>query len=405
MKIRELTQKAENLIEQGDNAKQRQLHYQQEVISARAQVISAYARLETAESETDENGNPTGDVSGARAAVYAAQALLKSAESGLAEANRQLEGIQKRKMDAVHEFEKYNAVEESNMSKLAELQQKRFGTNVNAFMADLAARMNSGEQARVQLLASMGIVASAKTFSATNCYQENHNEKYHSGMRENRASDDIKVFSSKVYQDIVDELKANGVEYKAIHSFGRTRTSEEIAAMISGGDLTEGSCSSLAFAFIGNEAGYYVLDFRDGNSRKFFATRESIKKIASLPGVVSNIEYGTDDVACVEKLLKNVSSGKNYYLATGGHAAIIRQNGNHLEYLELQHPGNGNGWHKLDDNILINRFGCSKKRRYKISNFLIETESLSKSQEFLDILGYINTNSNEQRKGSSGYVK
>lgn len=166
MKIRELTNKAENLIEQGENAKQRQVHYQQQANSARAQVMSAYARLEAAASETDEEGNPTGDVSGARAEVYAAQALLESAEQGLAEANQQLEGIGRRKMDAVHEIERYEAVEEGNMSKLAELQRKRFGANANAFMADLAARMNSGEQARQQLLRSMGMSAPGKTYSA-----------------------------------------------------------------------------------------------------------------------------------------------------------------------------------------------------------------------------------------------
>ncbi len=163
MKIRELTNKAENLIEQGENAKQRQKYYQQQVNSARAQVMSAYARLEAA-AETDEEGNATGDVYGARAEVYAAQALLESAEAGLVEANRQLEGIQRHKMEAVLEIERYEAVEEGNMSKLAELQNKRFGANANAFMADLAARMNSGEQARLQLLSSMGIVTSAKTF-------------------------------------------------------------------------------------------------------------------------------------------------------------------------------------------------------------------------------------------------
>lgn len=167
MKIREITQKAENLIEQGENAKQRQVHYQQQANSARAQVMSAYARLEAAASETDEQGNSTGDVSGARAAVYAAQALLESAEAGLAEANRQLERVGRQKMDTVHEIERYEAVEEGNMSKLAELQRKRFGSNANAFMADLAARMNSGEQARQQLLHSMGLSASNKNYTTT----------------------------------------------------------------------------------------------------------------------------------------------------------------------------------------------------------------------------------------------
>lgn len=167
MKIRELTQKAENLIEQGENAKQRQVHYQQQVNSARAQVMSAYARLEAAESETDEEGNPTGDVSGARAEVYAAEALLESAEQGLAEANQQLESIGRRKMDTVHEIERYEVVEEGNMSKLAELQKKRFGANANAFMAELAVRMNSGEQARQQLLRSLGMAAPGKSYSAS----------------------------------------------------------------------------------------------------------------------------------------------------------------------------------------------------------------------------------------------
>lgn len=142
------------------------IHYQQQANSARAQVMSAYARLEAAASETDEEGNPIGDVSGARAEVYAAQALLESAEVNLAEANQQLEIVGRRKLDAVHEIERYENVEEGNMSKLAELQKKRFGANANAFMADLAARMNSGEQARQQLLHSMGVSSPGKSYSA-----------------------------------------------------------------------------------------------------------------------------------------------------------------------------------------------------------------------------------------------
>ncbi len=587
MKIREVKQKAENLIEQGENAKQRQVHYQQAANAARSQVVAAYARLEAAASETDEEGNPTGDVSGARAEVYAAQALLESAEAGLAEANQQLESIGRRKMETVHEIERYEAVEEGNMAKLAELQGKRFGANANAFLADLAARMNSGEQARLQLLSSLGIAASAKTFSAggvgvagslgnatgyseqesqtsnvvgsvfggfwkgsktsrekknllhdnsvtftkyrsadevpqevwdvASDYQAYHVEKYNSIYRQGGTSDDIKrirkvieehhiaedtvfyrraslddlgeslknlplneligkryqfkgimstskntkmasgdvvfeikapkgtpgldltdvsyfqeamfdsplcyiedvkqdgyntthivikIFSSKEYHNIVDDLNVNGVKHNPIQEFGRKRTSEEIAARISGGDITEGSCSSLAFAFAGNEAGCDVLDFRDGQSRAFFSNRESIKKVANLPGVVSRIEYGNDDIACVSNLLQSIPTGKNYYLATGGHASIIRRSdSNSYEYLELQHPGDRNGWHALDENVLFNRFGCSRNRYYQSSNFLLDVESLSTSQEFLDILGYINTNNYEQRKGSSGNVK
>lgn len=165
MKIREVNQKAENLIEQGENAKQRQIHYQQAANSARSQLMAAYARLEAA-SETDEDGEPVGDVAGAQAEIYAAQAFLASAESGLMEATQQLDGINQQKLDAVQEIERYESVEEHNLSILAQLQKKQFGTNAAAFMADLAAKMNSSEQMRQQLLQSMGMSAASRSFSA-----------------------------------------------------------------------------------------------------------------------------------------------------------------------------------------------------------------------------------------------
>ena len=589
MKIRELTQKAENLIEQGENAKRNQIQYQRQANSARAQVRAAYERLEAAESETDEEGNMIGDVSGARSEIYAAQALLESAEFNLAEANQQVEIVRQRKLDTVHEIERYENVEEGNMSKLSELQKKRFGANTNAFMADLAARMNSGEQVRQQLLSSMGIATSTRMFSASNAsgngssysntenkpseedegsfgsifgktlrskskhqcnitplvsagttyparyksvnelsetvwtaathYQTHHSE-YNSVMREGGTSDDIRrlknvianhqiaedtvftrvaslkdlgkelencsmsdlvgkryqfqgimstaedgnkkmasdnvvfkiiapkgtpgldltevdwfkeamfdsplcyiektgmtgpsnntpcitvrIFSSKQYHDIVDELKENGVQHNPIQEFGRERTNEEIVARISGDDLTEGSCSSLTFAFSGSEKGFDVIDFRGGYSQKYFSRRSSIEKIANLPGVTSLIEYGKDDVTSVSKLLQRAEEGKSYYLATGEHAATVRLNNNRFEYLELQHPGSGNGWHLLDESALINRFRCSRRKLLKNSSFLIDMNSLASSQEFLDILGYINTNNYEQRKGPSGNVK
>ena len=165
MKIREVNQKAENLIEQGENAKQRQIHYQQAANSARSQLMAAYARLEAA-SETDEDGEPVGDVAGAQAEIYAAQAFLASAESGLMEATQQLDGINQQKLDAVQEIERYESVEEHNLSILAQLQKKQFGTNAAAFMADLAAKMNSSEQMRQQLLQSMGMSSAGKSYSA-----------------------------------------------------------------------------------------------------------------------------------------------------------------------------------------------------------------------------------------------
>ena len=57
MKIREVAHKAENLIERGESAKQRQVYYQHAASSARSQLMAAYAMLDAA-SQTDEDGNP-----------------------------------------------------------------------------------------------------------------------------------------------------------------------------------------------------------------------------------------------------------------------------------------------------------------------------------------------------------
>ena len=211
--------------------------------------------------------------------------------------------------------------------------------------------------------------------------------------------------NSGEYNAIVDALEKAGVAFRPIALASEKRTPDEIVKRLSGGDLTEGSCSSLALAYAGNRAGYDVLDFRDGESRSFFSSRSSIQKIADLPGVESIVFHGTDEIECANQLLSLMGNGKEYYLATGQHAAIVRKNGDKHEYLELQHPSNGNGWHKLDDNVLRTRFICRCPRATPTSNFLIEVESLSRSREFLRILGFINTAASEERKGRTGNVR
>ena len=210
---------------------------------------------------------------------------------------------------------------------------------------------------------------------------------------------------SKEYSAIVNSLNNAGVEYRPIQLASEERTASDIVNRLSGGDLTQGSCSSLALAYAGNKAGYDVLDFRDGESRSFFSSRASIQQIAELPGVNSLIYTGTNDVETANQLLSTMTDGKEYYLATGGHAAIVRKSGNSYQYLELQHPSTGNGWHTLNNYILDVRFGCSSSRVCANSSFLIDVDSLSGSQEFQDILGYINTDILKQRKGGAGHVR
>lgn len=204
---------------------------------------------------------------------------------------------------------------------------------------------------------------------------------------------------------IIIALNKEKVMYNPVKICSKERTEDEIIADLCGGDITEGSCSSLAFAFIGNRAGYYVLDFRGGKSCAIFSERSSIEKIAKLDGVESRIMSGKNDIECANALLQSMNPNEEYYLATGQHAAIVRKIDEHYEYLELQHPSNGNGWHSLDNSILINRFACSQARTVESKNYLISVQSLSNSKSFIDTLGYINTAADEQMKGVHGDVR
>ena len=231
----------------------------------------------------------------------------------------------------------------------------------------------------------------------------------HNNGRPNSLSSNISapkpINSSNEYLSIVDNLENRGVEYRPIQMATQGRSSEAIISRLSGGDMTEGSCSSLAFAYAGNKAGYDVLDFRDGESRRYFSSRDSIQKISELPDVDSVIERGVNDIVCANNLLSQMQDGKEYYFATGRHAAIVRKNNNGYEFLELQHPSIGNGWYILDNYTLYQRFGCYDSRMFATSNYLIDVDSLSKSTEVQNILGFINTAEIDQRKGVYGNVR
>lgn len=228
--------------------------------------------------------------------------------------------------------------------------------------------------------------------------------KRDSEQRSQRSRDNS-IVGSKVYTAIVDSLDGSNVDYVPIEEYHGNRTQEDIIQRLSGGDQTEGSCSSLAFAYAGNKGGYNVLDFRDGESRAFFSQRSSIDKVASLPGVQSTIYSGKDDMVTANQLLDLMVEGKEYYLATGQHASIVRRTNSGLEYLELQHPSTGNGWHNLNNDILMTRFGCRSNHLMTYTSYLIDVDTLVYNREFLDVLGYINTASHAQRKGGSGNVR
>jgi hypothetical protein len=182
---------------------------------------------------------------------------------------------------------------------------------------------------------------------------------------------------------------------------------QEIISRLGGGDLTDGSCSSLAFAYAGNKGGYNVLDFRGGRSMDFFSRTSNICEIAKSVG--GKIEVGYNGFQVAQELLKGVELGKEYYFTSGSHAAIVRRTQLGLEYLELQSPIE-NGFKTLNNAALKNRFGTKRShtsRGLKIAmrECLIDIELLKNNPEFIKVLGYINTASDKQFKGATGSMK
>ena len=211
-------------------------------------------------------------------------------------------------------------------------------------------------------------------------------------------------------EKVLNKLNSSGVERLEVKEFEEQPTREEIVNRLAGGDLTRGSCASLSFAYAGNCAGMDVLDFRGGNSLSTFSKTSFINEIANLEGVQSNIVKSVNDIKGVNELLQGVSEvGKEYMLATGQHAAIIRKAEDGFEYLEMQSAKNS-GWHKLDNDVLRWRFGCKRSHsfygeKYEAPNTLIDVESLGKNEGFKEILSYINTSEGSQKKGVKGFEK
>jgi len=202
-------------------------------------------------------------------------------------------------------------------------------------------------------------------------------------------------------------LELANVEYREVQPLKKELTVQEIIDKVGGGDMTKGSCSSLAFTYAGNRNGLDVTDFRGGKSQSIFSHNGNIKEITELAG--GQVVHNFNDFKAVNELLQSVVEGKEYYLATGDHVAIIRKIEEHFEYLELQSATN-NGWFRLTNDVLKKRFGCKKSHtvhgfKLEAANELIDIESLKDSDEFETLLGYINTAAESQMKGSGGHVK
>lgn len=201
-------------------------------------------------------------------------------------------------------------------------------------------------------------------------------------------------FSTNELEEISNELASSHIQYNHVEMLKSKLSEDEIIARVGGGDMTRGSCASVAFAFIANTFGMDVLDFRDGDSRTYFSTLGNLMKIAKKIG-----GYGSYSTRGLE-LMGKTQIGKLYYLTYGRHAAVTRRTATGYEFLELQSPLD-NGWKKLNGKIFEKRF----HGRGACPGILIDVDLLKQDKSFRSMMGYINTKPSEQKKGSLGLTK
>lgn len=222
---------------------------------------------------------------------------------------------------------------------------------------------------------------------------------------------------------LIEEAENYGIEKREVKRLETQLTDDKIVKKLCGGDMTGGSCVSLAFAYAANKAGWDVTDYRGGKSKEWFSLNRNNKKIAGLPGTNVQRASSRSDFDSANKLLGTVQEGKQYILITGKHAAVVTKMAGKLKYLEMQ-SAYSNGWQDFNtenDYTLKNRFGSQSSHRYKksvlegnkiiqkweyyeIESTLTEVDSFKEAEGFIDLMEFINTEPSKQKKGSSGHV-
>ena len=180
----------------------------------------------------------------------------------------------------------------------------------------------------------------------------------------------------------------------------------EIIERLAGGDRTNGSCASVALAYVGNKMGLDVLDFRGGKSESYFSADNNLREIVGNVGGVVKVpnKEGTKPQDLGWQLLGTMRKGHQYYFGCGKHVAIVRVQNGKFQYLELQDADSAaNGWFELSQETLKSRF--APQGTWSYSCFIVDIDNFKTNPEFRTMLGYLNTGSGFQRKGKSGSKK
>ena len=259
---------------------------------------------------------------------------------------------------------------------------------------DIKAIFNAMKPERYKVKEINEIIKAGARNSKNSTQKAPKNEFFNSGIKP-----DTKSYKDENAKNIAILLDKHKVEYIAPKMLKTKLSDDEIIAKISGGDETNGSCYSVALAYMANKAGYDVRDFRGGYSQKIFSDNAyNIDKIFKIePFKLNRIE--------VISALNNAEEGKECLLKFGRHAAIIRKYNSQLQYLELQSKKQ-NGFKPLDAITLTKRFlNKNDRKTAKYFTSVFDAKILYNNDDFKKLIGYFNTNKGFEMKGENGDIK
>lgn len=248
--------------------------------------------------------------------------------------------------------------------------------------------------------------------SESNDFFEHAEEEVRNEKKEELSMEELSL-KDEFFKEFKNTAEAWNCEYIEVGT-KKYDNDSDIIKTIGGGDLTKGSCVSVTLAYIGSKAGFYVTDFRGGESRRFFAGRVFTNIIPTLTGVKSfdndNVYEDFNGFKAAQEALEKVKNGKEYLFLSGEHITCVKKDDNEYKYLELQSP-TSNGYKVLDQKALKERFGTKKARTlhgFKLQQRAVcipLDEILQKRDALKYMLGYLNTNGKNEMKGADGYEK
>ena len=229
-----------------------------------------------------------------------------------------------------------------------------------------------------------------------------------SGIMNKDAPKKPKASKEAQYDYLFKEANNAGITYKGVEKRAGEATQDELVAALGGEDRTGGSCASVGLAYIGQRQGYDVLDFRDGESRELFSNTYNLYMLSRADGMKTLRAKGASSMTVGKRLIEQCESGKEYLLSVGKHVSVVRKTEDGvLQYLELQTKAK-NGWRNFCENPKVTlgmRFSCTStsNNMSELFDFMIDIdESNFETDEFRQLLGYLNTAGSRQKKGRSG---